>query len=229
MTIRDLETAYAVQDALTARRLDRGDTVVGWKLGYTTQVMREQLGIDEPNIGPLLSSMVLAGGHGLPVGLLHPRVEPEIALVLDRDVDQALDPSAAVKACAEALVALEVVDSVWTGYRFDLEHNTADGSSAAHVVVGAPVPMEVLDELEVTLYRNGAVVGTGTGAAALGHPVHALAWLTGELSRRGRSLRAGDIVITGGLTAAVPIQPGEVVHAEFDHPSLSTRRVSVRR
>ena len=229
LPIPDLETAYAVQDALTARRLARGDSVVGWKLGYTTQVMRDQLGIDEPNLGPLLSSMVLARGAGLPVGLLQPRVEPEIALVLGRDVDDVLDPTAAAQACAEALVALEVVDSVWTDYRFDLEHNTADGSSAAHVVVGAPVAMDVLDELEVTLYRNGAVVGTGTGAAALGHPARALAWLTGELSRRGRVLRVGDVVITGGLTGAVANEPGDVVHADFDHPSHSTRRVSVQR
>jgi 2-keto-4-pentenoate hydratase len=227
--VDDLATGYAVQHALTARRIARGASVVGWKLGYTTQAMRDQLGIAEPNYGPLLSPMLLAHGAEVPEGVLHPRVEPEIALVLGREVGTALDADEALAACDEAIAALEVVDSVWSDYRFDLEHNTADGSSAAYVVRGAALPLDVLAEVEVTLYRNGGVVGSGTGAAAMGHPARALAWLTAELDARGLGLHPGDIVITGGLCAAVPIEQGDVVHAEFEHPSSSTRRVAVRR
>lgn len=224
-----LATAYAVQNALTARRCGRGAVRIGWKLGYTSRAMREQMGIGEPNLGPLLDTMWRSTGATVGDGLLQPRVEPEIALVLDRDVDRALTAQEALEACREAVVALEVVDSVWTAYAMDLEHNTADGSSAAHVVVGPPLPLEALDEVGVTLYRNGSAVGTGAGRDALGHPAAALAWLTEAASRHGTALRAGDLVLTGGLTAAVPLEPGDVVHAEFEHPAMSERRVSVRR
>jgi len=227
--VPDLTTGYAVQSALTARRLARGAVIIGWKLGYTTATMRAQLGIAEPNFGPLLDTMRLDDDATVPETVLHPRVEPEIALVLGDDVDRPLDADEALAACAEALATLEVVDSVWTGYRFDLEHNTADGSSAAYVVTGAALPLDGLADTEVTLHRNGAHVGTGTGAAAMGHPARALAWLTTQLSGRGLMLRAGDVVITGGLVAAVPLQRGDVVHADFDHPSASPTRVVVRR
>lgn len=227
--VGDLPTAYRVQDALTARRVGRGAHVIGAKLGYTSVAMREQMGISEPNWGPLLDTMMLEHGATLPEGLLQPRVEPEIALVLDRDIDSVLDAEAALAACHDAVVVLEVVDSVWADYVMDLEHNTADGSSAAHVVVGPSIPLDVLASAEVTLRRNGAVVGTGSGHHALGHPAAALAWLTEAVVGRGRRLSAGDLILTGGLTAAVAIAPGDVVHAEFEHPGMSERRVSVRR
>jgi 2-keto-4-pentenoate hydratase len=123
---------------------------------------------------------------------------------------------------------LEVVDSVWEDYRFDLEHNTADGSSAAAVVLGPEMPADDLDRVEVRLHHDGRLVGTGRGADALGHPGTALAWLAGFLAARGELLRAGDLVITGGLTAAVPLGAGDVVHAELDLPGGGTRRVAVR-
>ncbi len=227
--VGELATAYRVQDALTSRRTARGARIVGWKLGYTSEVMRRQLGVQEPNHGPILDTMLLERGATLDAAVLHPRVEPEIGLVLGRDVDGPLAAEDVLDACAEALAVLEVVDSVWSGYRFDLEHNTADGSSAAFVVTGPPLPLEHLADIDVVLYRNGVETGRGVGADAGGHPARALSWLVDQLVAQGRALRAGDLVITGGLAAAVPIEPGDVVHAEFDHGSTSTRRVSVRR
>lgn len=194
----DLAGAYAVQAALTALRTARGAQRIGFKLGYTSQAMRAQMHIDEPNHGPLLSGMRITDGR-VPDTLIHPRVEPEVALVLGAD----LRP-------VEARAALEVVDSIWRDYRFTLELNTADGSSAAGVVLGPPLPLDALDTLPVRLTRNGVVVGEGTGAAAMGHPLRALEWL-----RERVALGPGDVVITGGLTAAVPIGAGDVVVAEF--------------
>lgn len=209
----DLDTAYTVQGLLTERRGERGARRIGWKLGYTSAAMRAQMGIDRPNLGPLLDAMVVTGGH-LPPGLAQPRVEPEIAVEVTGDGTP-----------ARVYAALEIVDSVWRDYRFTLELNTADGSSAAGVLLGPELPADALDAMPVNLERNGHPVASATGAAAMGHPFHAVAWLAGELERRGERLRAGEVVLTGGLTAAVPLEPGDTVRATFG----SGARVEVRR
>ena len=209
----DLDAAYAVQRRLTALRTARGARRVGWKLGYTSAAMREQMGVDAPNLGPLLDTMLVTDGV-VPETLVHPRVEPEVAVVVGSDGGP-----------AQVRAALEIVDSVWRGYRFTLELNTADGSSAAGVVLGPELSPDDLPALPVTLRRNGEVVGEATAAAAMGHPFTALEWLAGELARRGEWMRPGDIVITGGLTAAVPIGPGEEVAAVFGDGAM----VGVRR
>jgi len=149
-----LDDAYAVQREVTALRLGRGERVVGWKLGYTSRAMREQMGVAEPNLGPLTDVMLLdgtsreAGGRPavVPGAAVQPRVEPEIALRLGRPlapgctVDDVLDACRGAGAGrdasrAGAFACLEVVDSVWSGYRFRLEDNTSDGSSAGWVEV----------------------------------------------------------------------------------------------
>jgi 2-keto-4-pentenoate hydratase len=207
----DLPAAYAVQRELTALRTTRGAHRIGVKLGYTSRAMRDQMGINEPNHGPLLDTMRITDGR-VPETLVQPRIEPEIALVLGPD----LRPVA-------AHAALEVVDSVWQDYRFSLELNTADGSSATGVALGPPLPLDTLAELPVRLLRNGATVAEGTGAAAMGDPLRALDWLREALSSKPDTLRPGDIVITGGLTAAIPVEPGDVVEAVFGDHAASVR------
>jgi 2-keto-4-pentenoate hydratase len=213
----DLPTAYAVQRRLTARRTGRGARRVGWKLGYTSAVMREQMGVDSPNLGPLLDTMVLGPGDAVPSALVQPRVEPEIGIVVDADGRP-----------AGARAVLEVVDSVWRDYRFTLATNTADGSSAAGVVVGDALDGD-LAAMPVELWRtpargNPVREATGSGEAAMGHPHRALAWLRDELAARGEALRAGDLVITGGLTRAIPLAPGDVVEARFPGAPVRVRR-----
>jgi 2-keto-4-pentenoate hydratase len=219
--------AYAVQDLRTRDRLSRGERIVGWKLGYTSSAMRAQMGVERPNYGPLTDAMVLADGAALPPAVLHPRVEPEVALVLGRDLTGAVSREEAATAVREARPALEVVDSVWTDYRFTLADNTADGSSAAYLALGGVVldtPVAGLDRVEAVLRRNGEVVGTGTGADALGHPLDALAWLAARLGERGLTLRPGDVVITGGLSAAVPLRPGDSVTATIGGQTVTLTR-----
>ena len=228
IAVGDLASAYVVQRALTARRLARGGRVVGWKLGYTSQVMREQMGIEAPNFGPLLSSMVLDEGV-IGAGFTQPRVEPEIALVLARDPGAEADVDGVLAATSSARAALEVVDSVWSGYAFDLEHNTADGSSAAGVVLGAELPLDGLPDLGVTLLVDGVLVGEGAGRDAGGHPAYGVAWLAARLAERGEPLRPGDVVITGGLTAAATVPPGSVVHAWFRSGAVEVGEVRARR
>jgi 2-keto-4-pentenoate hydratase len=184
------------------------------------------MGIDQPNFGPLTDAMLLASDDYVSPSLLQPRVEPEIALRFARPLHGGATIDDVLGSVGEAFACLEVVDSVYPDYRFRLEDNTADGSSAAQVVIG-PALRQVrdLDSVSVVLWHNGEEAGRASGAAASGHPAAGVVWLVAELARQNRELRAGDIVITGGLTKAVPLQPGDVVTAVFDDETT----VSVRR
>jgi 2-keto-4-pentenoate hydratase len=210
-----LADAYRVQDQMTALRLASGERVTGWKLGYTSAVMRAQMGVSSPNFGPLTDVMVLDSPAVLPSGALQPRVEPEIGLRLGRRLSAPFSVDSVLDACDAALACLEVVDSVWSGYRFKLEDNTADGSSAAWVAVGPSLPLDDLAALPVTLSVDGEAVESGTGAAASGHPAAGVAWLAEQLAARGRWLEPGDLVITGGLTSAPSLEPGHRISASF--------------
>ena len=210
-----LADAYRVQDQVTALRLAGGERRAGWKLGYTSAVMREQMGIDAPNFGPLTDAMLLKPPAVLPTGALQPRVEPEIGLRLGRRLAGPCSVSDVLAACDAALACLEVVDSVWSGYRFTLEDNTADGSSAAWVVAGPVMVLDDLASLPVALSVDGSVVERGLGAAASGHPASGVVWLAEQLASRGLALEPGDLVITGGLTSAHPLEPGHRISASF--------------
>jgi 2-keto-4-pentenoate hydratase len=210
-----LADAYRIQDQMTALRLADGERLAGWKLGYTSAVMRAQMGIEAPNFGPLTDAMLLGSPAVLPAGALQPRVEPEIGLRLGRPLRAPCSADDVLAACDAALACLEIVDSVWSGYRFTLEDNTADGSSAAWAVVGPPLPVSDLASLPVTLSVDGEMVERGTGAAASGHPALGVVWLAEQLAGRGQALEPGDLVITGGLTSAHPLEPGHSISASF--------------
>jgi 2-keto-4-pentenoate hydratase len=221
-----LEDAYRVQDQVTALRLAAGERRAGWKLGYTSAAMRAQMGIDAPNFGPLTDAMLLSSPALLPGLALQPRVEPEIGLRLGRRLTAPCSADQALAACDAALACLEIVDSVWAGYRFTLEDNTADGSSAAWVAVGPSLPLADLALLPVALSVDGAEVERATGAAAGGHPAAGLAWLAGQLAAHGLALEPGDLVITGGLTSAQPLRAGGRIRAAFGAAGSVTVEVS---
>lgn len=206
-----MDDAYRIGGAVLRRRIERGERPVGWKLGYTSLAMRQQMGVDQPNHGRLTDHMLIPNGGSIPESVLQPRVEPEIAVTIARDmtsvpttVSQVLDSIDVACAC------LEVVDSVWTDYRFRIEHNTADGSSAAFVVLGEPLALDDLASIPVALFSNEQQITTATGAAASGHPLAGVAWLAGVLAREDRYLRAGDVIITA--CRAGKFQPLRVKH-----------------
>lgn len=211
-----MDDAYAIQGRVTAARFDRGERRVGWKLGYTSAVMREQMGIDAPNFGPLTDAMMIDDGGDVAGRFTQPRVEPEVALRFAREVAAGADVTAVLAAVGSAHAALEIVDSVWHDYRFTIEDNTADGSSAAGVVLGPELPLERIAEVDVVLVVGGREIGRGRGSDASGHPANGVVWLVEQLSALGERLGPGDVVITGGLTAAVPLPPGGEVSASFD-------------
>lgn len=221
-----LDDAYAIQRAGTALRIERGERIVGWKLGYTSLAMRTQMGIDQPNFGPLTDVMLVPTGGAANRSLMQPRVEPEIGLRFARPVPAGAGVVDVLDAVGEAFTCLEIVDSVYPEYRFRLEDNTADGSSAAQVVIGPPLrSIEHLEDVTVTLFHNGDAAGSATGQAASGHPAAGIVWLVEQLARHDRRIQAGHLVITGGLTRAVPLGIGDHVEAVFDDET----RVAVRR
>jgi 2-keto-4-pentenoate hydratase len=202
-----LDDAYAVQRAGLRLRIARGERQVGWKLGYTSAAMREQMRVDAPNFGPLTDVMRVGSGAVVGDRLTQPQVEPELAVVTGDDGEVA-----AVQAC------LEVVDSVFTDYRFTLADNTADGSSAGLFVMGPVIDVSpaALASVTVELLVDGVTVESATGAAADGDPMRGVAWLHQQLSARGEALRPGDVVLTGGLTKAHPLPAGGEITAVFN-------------
>lgn len=228
----DMADAYAIQAHVVAARFAAGERRIGWKLGYTSLAMREQMGVDQPNFGPLTDAMAITDDADVAGRFTQPRVEPEVALVFGRDVAPGADRHDVLDAVASARAALEVVDSVYTGYRFTIEDNTADGSSAAGVVLGGALPVAAIAEVAVVLTVDDTVDetvhGRGVGADASGHPADGVVWLVEQLARRGERVRAGDVVITGGLTSAAALLPGGRITARFAVDGASAVVVSVR-
>lgn len=221
-----MERAYVVQDELTALRLHEGRCLIGHKLGYTSAAMREQMNVHSPNHGPLFDDMVLTG-EAVAAGFLHPRVEPEIGIVLSRDLSgEGLLVTDVADAVLEIRACLEIVDSIWWDYRFSAEQNTADGSSAAGVVLGPVLDVDPIraHKISVTFADNDRTVATAMSAAAGGHPLHSVAWLASALSARGQCLREGELILTGGLTAAHPLRPGHTLSARFANRAVTTVR-----
>ncbi|MDG4766070.1 4-oxalocrotonate decarboxylase [Solwaraspora sp. WMMD406] len=208
----DIDTAYAVQQALIARRTGRGEHVVGVKMGLTSRAKMVQVGVDSPILGHLTDTTQVADGAAVDItGLIHPRVEPEIAFLLDRPPTPGMPFTDAVRAVAPAL---EVIDSRYADFTFSLPDVIADNTSAALYVVGQwqPVPDEV-DNLGVLLDIDGHTVQTGSTAAILGDPRRALTAGVALADRHGPALQPGWIFLAGAATAAVPLPRGVHVRA----------------
>jgi 2-keto-4-pentenoate hydratase len=212
----DLETGYAVQRLL---REGRGG-LVGWKLGVTSRAKQQQVGVDSPIYGFLATDHVLEVGEPLATAEhINPRCEPEIVFVMGSDLGGAhVTATEVLAAAAGVAVGIEVIDSRYSDYRFTMPDVVADNASAGRYVVGTPVPPAGIDLrlVGVVLEHNGEVVATASGAASLGHPAAAVAWLVRTLAGSDEGLRAGDVVLSGGLTAAVPVAAGDVVVATVD-------------
>lgn len=217
-----VDDAYAVQLIQVRRRVADGAAVIGYKVGLTSPAMQQQMGVFEPDFGHLLTGMVYAADAPVAAGRFRqPRAEPEIALVLGRDLrGPALSVADVMSAAAYALPALEIIDSRITDWRIGLVDTVADNASSGGLVLGqSPVPVPGGRDLALAgcvFRRNGRIVGTGAGAAVLGSPWHAAAWLANTLTARGVVLAAGSIILTGSITAAVPVAAGDTVTVTID-------------
>jgi 2-keto-4-pentenoate hydratase len=210
----DQDAAYAVQSLNVARHVEAGREVVGRKIGLTSAAVQSQFGVFSPDYGVLLDDMVFADREPIDLSrFLQPRVEAEVAFVLGDDLDSARTSMAdVIRATDFVLPALEVVDSRIAGWVITITDTIADNASSGAVVLGTtPRSLDRLDLTEVgmSLEHAGAVVSSGSGAACLGSPVVAVAWLAREVARHGRFLRAGEVVLSGALGPMVPVpRPG---------------------
>lgn len=228
MTVAD---GYAVMDALVARRQARGHRIVGYKLGLTSRAKMEQMGQRQPGYGLLFDDFAVPDGGAVEVAsLIHPKIEPEIALVTRAPLRGPGVHVGTVLAAADfVLPAMEIIDSRYKDFRFDMPSVVADNSSSARFVTGGralPADQVDLRTLGLVMEKNGEIVGLGCGAAVLGHPAAAVAMLANILGAKGQEIPAGTFIMTGGITAAVAVAPGDHVTTHYQGlGSISVRFV----
>ncbi|UYO56307.1 2-keto-4-pentenoate hydratase [Rhodopseudomonas palustris] len=214
----DVDAAYSIQQRNTAFWEKEGRRVVGSKIGLTSRAVQKQLGVDRPDFGMLFADMIVGEDEPVAVGrVLQPKIEAEVAFVLDRDIDLET-PTVAdiIRAVAYVMPALEIVGSRITNWDIGIVDTVADNASSGLFVLGGPVRrLDGLDlrAMEMRMTRGEEIVSQGSGAACLGNPLNAMVWLAGEVARRKRSLRAGDVVLSGALGPMVPVSTGDVVEA----------------
>lgn len=223
------DDAYAVQAAGIGLREADGETVIGGKLGFTSLAMQRAMGVDHPNFGWLTDTMLVHDRVVRLRELIHPKVEPELAFLLGADLGADADRSDVVAAAIAIVPCLEVVDSRYDGFRFAAFDNIADNSSAGKVVLGdaAAGPDDVdVRRCGVVVTVDGQLAATAAGAAALDDPAEAVAWMARAVAATARPLRAGDIVISGGLTAPIDLHPGMTVRVDIDRVGAACLRVT---
>jgi 2-keto-4-pentenoate hydratase len=216
----DIDGAYAVQAINTRLWQAEGRTIVGRKIGLTSAAVQQQLGVDRPDFGVLFDDMRIANGGELPFGrLIQGKIEAEIALILGQDLpDRRTGPDQVLESVARAAPALEIVDSRIAEWRITFADTVADNGSSAFFVLGDELDtFRGLDlrACEMVMRVDGEVVSSGTGAACLGHPLEAAAWLARTLAERGEPLAAGDIILTGALGPMATLREGMRVEAEI--------------
>ncbi|HWD03305.1 MAG TPA: fumarylacetoacetate hydrolase family protein [Amycolatopsis sp.] len=212
-----VETAYRVQNELVRLRVARGERLVGGKLGLTSKAKQRAMGVDKPLYGLVTSGMARPSGTRLALSeLVHPRVEPEVAFVLGQALEGPDVTIADVLAATRHVCpALDVIDSRYEGFAFKHLDAIADNASSAVFALGddfSPPPPE-LTLTGCVLEVDGQVIESAAGAAVMGQPAAAVAFMANQLALRGGRLEAGWVVLSGGLTAPVPLKPGGTVSA----------------
>ncbi|MEH7010459.1 2-keto-4-pentenoate hydratase [Neobacillus niacini] len=217
MTAKD---AYYIQLENINRKVVQGQRIVGKKIGLTSEAMQNLLGVGEPDYGHLLDSMVVENGGRISIDqVLQPKVEAEIAFILKKELRGPNVTTLDVLQATDYIVpALEIVDSRIKDWKIKLADTVADNASSGFYVLGGK-PTKIVDvELELigmVFTKNGELVNTGVGAAALGNPATCVAWLANKLSEFDIPLRAGEVILSGALSAAEVAREGDTFKARF--------------
>lgn len=212
-----LDEAYRIQLRMIQRRLDAGERVVGKKIGVTSQVVMDMLGVNQPDFGHLLSGMVFNEGQPISMGtLIAPRAEAEVAFILARDLDGPGVTAADVLRATDCVMpCFEIVDSRIRDWKIRIQDTVADNASCGVLTLGglrrSPRDLD-LALAGMVLEKNGEVISTSTGASVQGSPVNAVAWLANTLGRLGIGLKAGDVILSGSQSPLVPVVAGDCLH-----------------
>ena len=227
----DWEDAYAIQYAIRKRKMERGTKLAGLKMGLTSYAKMKQMGVETPVFGFLSDYGNYADGAMIETSnFIHPRIEGEIAVMTRTALKgPGCDIESVLAAIDFIMPAIEIIDSRYENFRFDLKSVIADNTSAAGFVIGSNIkrPEELdLPTLGVVLEKNGEIVELGAGAAVLGHPAASVAMLANMLVERGEEIPAGTFIMTGGITAAVAVEKGDNINMRCQHlGSVSMRFV----
>lgn len=217
----DVESAYAVQRLNTERWMAQGRRPVGRKIGLTSPAVQQQLGVNQPDFGVLFADMCVADGAPIDISqVLQPKVEAEIALVIERALPHARHTVAdIINATAYALPALEIVGSRVANWDIRLADTIADNASSGLFVLGSrPVRLADVDILNcgMLMERRGDQVSSGMGLACLGNPLNAAVWLADTMAALGQPLQPGDIIMTGALGPMVAASAGDAFEARIE-------------
>lgn len=211
-----IEEAYQVQLHTIERRIGEGERVVGKKIGITARAVMQMLKVDQPDFGHLLSGMTYNEGESVEAKrFCQPRGEGEIAFILNKDLAGPGISGPQVLAATECVMpAFEIVDSRVTDWKIKIQDTVADNGSAAAFVLGDNAVSARRIDLAtcgMVLEKNGEIIGTGAGAASLGNPVNAVAWLANKLGELGIVLKAGEVILSGSLSIMFPVKAGDVL------------------
>ncbi|RDU38742.1 2-keto-4-pentenoate hydratase [Neobacillus piezotolerans] len=215
-----IDEAYDVQLYTIQGYLDNGQKITGKKIGLTSKAMQDMLGVGEPDYGHLTDDMEVENGGEIPFQrVLQPKVEGELAFILKNDLaGPNVTPLDVLLATDVIVPAIEIVDSRIKDWKITLADTVADNaSSGLYVLGGNPKKITDIDikQIGMALYKNGELQNTGVGAAALGDPVKCVAWLANKLAKYNIALKAGEVVLSGALSAAVVAKPGDHFRVKF--------------
>lgn len=225
----DFDDAYAIQEIIRDRKIARGARIIGLKAGLTSFAKMKQMGVETPVFGFLADYFAIPDGGECKVSeLIHPKVEPEIAFVTKTALKGPGCHIGSVLAATDFVIpGIEVIDSRYRDFKFDLKSVVADNTSASRFVVGGQ-PLQVagidLRTIGIVLEKNGEAVAFGAGAAVLGHPAAAIAMLANHLGARGQEIPAGSLILSGGITEAVAVTAGDNVTLRVQHMGSTSIR-----
>lgn len=209
-----IEDAYRIQEALVARRLAAGETVVGKKIGATSRPVQEMLGVYQPDFGILLSGMVYQEGDTIDLSqMIQPKAEAELAFVLKEDLKgPGITAMDVIRATDYVLPCFEIVDSRITDWKLKIQDTVADNASCGVYVLGKtkgdPRKLDIT-LAGMVLEKNGELYSTGVGAAVQGSPANAVAWLANTLGELGIPFKAGEVILSGSQSTLVPVVDGD--------------------
>lgn len=209
-----IEDAYQIQLRMVQRRVDRGETIIGRKIGVTSKIVMEMLSVNQPDFGQITSGMVFNEGEPIPVkSMIAPRAEAEVAFVLKHDLEgPGVTAADVLRATDYVIPCFEIVDSRIRDWKIRIQDTVADNASCGVLTLGSqrrhPRDLD-LALAGMVLEKNGEVISTSTGAAVQGSPVNAVVWLANTLGRLGIKIKAGEVILSGSQSPLVPVVAGD--------------------